>query len=76
MATCFDSIESSSGFPKNRSNVSKFYSAFWDPKRLQYVAQLIEQCMCQKTEYIYIYNGIYLKSKMIKVIHENSCVVI
>jgi len=24
MATCFDSIESSSGFPKNRSNVSKF----------------------------------------------------
>jgi len=24
MATCFDSIESSSGLPKNRSNVSKF----------------------------------------------------
>jgi len=24
MATCFDSIESSSSFPKNRSNVSKF----------------------------------------------------
>jgi len=35
MATCFDSVESSSGLPKNRSNVSKFYSAFWDPKRLQ-----------------------------------------
>jgi hypothetical protein len=24
MATCFDSVESSSGLPKNRSNVSKF----------------------------------------------------
>jgi hypothetical protein len=34
MATCFDS-ESSSGLPKNRSNVSKFCIAFWDPKRLE-----------------------------------------
>jgi len=34
MATCFDSIDSSSGLPKNRCNVSKFYSAFWDPKRV------------------------------------------
>jgi hypothetical protein len=24
MATCFDAVESSSGLPKNRSNVSKF----------------------------------------------------
>ena len=32
MATCFDSIESSSGLPKNRSNVFKIYSAFWDPR--------------------------------------------
>jgi len=30
--------------------------------------------MCQKPEYIY--NGIYLKSKMIKVIHESSCVIV
>ena len=42
MATCFDSIESSLGLPKNRSNVSKFYGAFWYPKRLQWVVQLIE----------------------------------
>jgi len=33
MATCFDSIESSSGHPKNRSNLSHFYCAFWDPER-------------------------------------------
>ena len=73
MATCFDSIESSSGLPKNRPNVSKFYSAFWVPKRLQWEVQLIQQYMRQKSEYIY--NAIYLKSEMIKVIHENSCVV-
>jgi hypothetical protein len=28
MATCFDSIESSSGLPENRSNVSKFIVHF------------------------------------------------
>jgi len=32
-ATCFNSIESSSGLLKNRSNVSTFI-AFWDPKTL------------------------------------------
>ena len=32
MATCFDSIEASSGLPKKRSDVSKIYGAFWDPK--------------------------------------------
>jgi hypothetical protein len=36
MATCFDSVETSSGLPKNRSNVSKFYSAFCDPKRIAF----------------------------------------
>ena len=38
-AICFDSFESSSGPPRNRSKVIKVNSAFWDPKRLQWVVQ-------------------------------------
>jgi hypothetical protein len=33
MATYFDSVESSSGYPKNIQCI-KLYSAFWDPKTL------------------------------------------
>jgi len=36
-AKCFDSFESSSGPPRNRSNVIKVYSGFLDPKSLQWV---------------------------------------
>ena len=35
MATCFDCIESSSGLPKNRFNVSKFIVHSGGPKCLQ-----------------------------------------
>jgi len=33
-ATCFDSLESSSGPTKNRSKVIQVYRALWDPKSL------------------------------------------
>jgi hypothetical protein len=55
MATCFDSVESSSGLPKNRSNVSKFIVHYGTKTRLgsqnfsqtqQFITQNILMATC------------------------------
>ena len=44
---------------KEQTQYIKIYSAFWDPRRLQYAVQLIQQYMCQKYDSFLTYALLY-----------------
>jgi hypothetical protein len=71
-ATCFNSIESSSGLSEKRSNVSTVIVHSGIPKAYnrwycQYKSTLVRDLI--------IYTAEYLEVKKIKVIYKSSCVV-
>jgi hypothetical protein len=71
-ATCFNSIESSSGLLENRSNISTFIVHSGIPKVYN---RWYSQYKSTRVRDLIIYTVEYLKVKRIKVIHTGNCVV-